>query len=222
MSTLLEVPWVAIDAESNAGRHVLAGVPGPCQARSSQGDPPRILAAYLAALGLSVGLALDTAAVAAARAIGGRSGLALPWLFGATHAAMAALGWIVGREAVAAFAAWDHWIAFALLVFIGARMIVAPPPNVETAGADDGARWEVAVLALATSIDALAAGLAIDAIGVPPALSIGLIGGVCVVVSTAAVLVGRLASGLAGKHLSRIGGVVLILVAVRVVVLHTS
>jgi manganese efflux pump family protein len=177
--------------------------------------------AYLAALGLAVGLALDTAAVAAARAVAGRSGLALPWLFGAAHALMATIGWLVGRQAVTAFAQWDHWIAFVLLVVLGGRMIVAPlrPPDDETPAES---RWELAVLAVATSIDALAAGLAIDAVGAPPAVVIALIGSVCVAVATAAVLLGRWATRLAGRRLSRIGGIVLIAVAVRIVILHTT
>lgn len=175
--------------------------------------------AYLTALGLAVGLALDTAAVAAARAVAGRSGFALPWLFGAAHALMATIGWLAGRHAVVAVAQWDHWIAFVLLVALGGRMILAPlrPPGDETPAES---RWELAVLAVATSIDALAAGLAIDTIGAPPAVVIALIGGVCVVVATAAVLLGRWATRLAGRRLSRIGGIVLIAVAIRIVILH--
>jgi putative Mn2+ efflux pump MntP len=177
--------------------------------------------AYLATLALAIGLALDTAVVAAARAAGGRSGLALPWLFGVAHAGMAAAGWMLGRQAVDALSTWDHWIAFVVLVVLGVRMVVAPLRPTAAAPPAEGP-WELVVLALATSIDALAAGLAIDVLGVAPVIAIALIGGVCVVLSTCASLLGRWAARIAGGQLSRVGGLVLIAVAIRIVVLHTS
>ncbi len=171
-----------------------------------------------AALAMAVGLALDTSAVTAARALAGRRSLALPWLFGACHAAMATLGWALGRQATAVIRDWDRWIAAGILFGLAARMFTAPPPE-EAAPADRP--WEIAVLAIATSVDALAAGLAIDALGVSPPIAIALIAGVCVALSTTATLVGAWAGRRLGRNLDRIGGVLLVLVAVRIVVAHS-
>jgi putative Mn2+ efflux pump MntP len=177
--------------------------------------------AYLAAFGLAIGLALDTAVVAAARSIAGRDGLGLPWLFGLAHGVMATIGWLLGRGASPSLSDWDHWVAFGLLIAVGTRMIVlafrpldAAPP------AERG--WELAAVVIATSLDALAAGFAIDALAIPPLVAIAMIAAVCVATSTVAVLVGRVAGRFAGRPLEAVGGIVLIAVAIRVVVLHTS
>jgi putative Mn2+ efflux pump MntP len=175
----------------------------------------------LAAIGLAVGLALDTAAVTASRAVAGRRSFALPWLFGAFHGGMAAIGWMVGRQASAIIQDWDHWIAAGLLAFIGVRMIAARPAPAAMAAREDRL-WEILVLAVATSVDAAAAGLAIDTLGVAPALAIGLIAGVCVLLSTVAIPVGAWIGRRADRPMDRIGGVILLAIAVHVVVSHTT
>jgi putative Mn2+ efflux pump MntP len=173
--------------------------------------------AYLAAAGLAVGLALDTAAVSAARAFAGRRSMSLPWLFGAFHAAMATLGWFVGHHASALLRASDHWIAAALLGYIGARMVFSPLRGGAVASTSHG---ETLLLAVATSIDAAAAGLAIDLLGVAPAVTIGLIGAICVAMSSLAMAFGRWIGARVGRDLDRAGGVLLWIVAIRTLVVH--
>src|SRR5262249_43987189 len=77
--------------------------------------------------GAAAGPAMEAAAVSAARGLGGahRRELAiLPALFGGFQSAMAALGWRAGSWAGPYIAAWDHWIAFGLLLLVGGKMVL--------------------------------------------------------------------------------------------------
>ena len=126
---------------------------------------------------------MDASAVCAARAIGARSRrelLILPPLFGAFQAGMSALGWLAGRVAGPYIAAWDHWVACVLLVLVGGHMIVEA-----WRGDDDeerpGSAMLYLALAVATSIDAAAAGITLPLVPVKPALSVAIIGAVTLV-----------------------------------------
>src|SRR5688572_5430713 len=118
---------------------------------------------------LSLGLAMDATAVAAARGLAARHirplhVLLVGLLFGGFQALMPLLGWLIGSGLGPSVEAYDHWIAFVLLGAIGAKMLAEAfrtsdePP--ESAPADNLFRLSVLLLlALATSIDALAAGV---------------------------------------------------------------
>jgi len=176
---------------------------------------------FLSALAMAIGLALDTAAVTASRAVAGRRSYTLPWLFGAFHGGMAAIGWAVGHQASQLVQAWDHWIAAGLLAVVGVRMLAAKPAANDAHAREDRA-WEILVLSVATSVDALAAGLAIDALGGSAIFAIGLIAGVCVALSTAAIPLGNWIGRRAGTPMDRIGGVILLVLAMRVIISHTT
>ena len=175
------------------------------------------------AIGLAFGLAMDATAVAAARGLGARrsrEALVLPLLFGAFQAGMAALGWLAGRWAGAYIAAWDHWVAFGLLVAIGGKMLIdarrdaagdAPEPAPATASLALG-------LALATSIDAAAAGLTLPLVPVAPWVALALIGGVTTACSALGYLAGRAAGERLGAKLGIVGGLVLIGIGVELLV----
>ena len=77
---------------------------------------------------IAVGLAMDACAVSLAagatgRARGKRAAFRLSFHFGLFQFFMPVLGWLAGRSIVGLLAHWDHWVAFALLVFVGGRMI---------------------------------------------------------------------------------------------------
>ena len=145
----------------------------------------------------------------------------LPLLFGGFQAGMAALGWLAGLWVGPYIAAWDHWVAFGLLVAIGGKMLIdawrrddakrPPPPGTMTLYLG---------LALATSIDAAAAGITLPLVPVAPWLSLLLIGAI----TAACTLIGFVAGRFAGKHLgsrlSMLGGLVLIAIAVQLLVHH--
>ncbi len=174
----------------------------------------------LSAIALAFGLAMDATAVCAARALGAnhRRELAiLPLLFGVFQAGMATVGWLGGRAVGPYIAAWDHWVAFGLLLLIGGKMIVDA-----IRGDDDepvaGTALLYLGLALATSIDAAAAGLTLHLLEVPPWLALLLIGTVTTGCSALGYAAGRAIGHKIGAKLDIVGGVVLIAIGLDMLI----
>ena len=142
---------------------------------------------------LALALSMDAMAVAAAR------GLSLPRVlpkhvllvalfFGGFQALMPLLGWWLGARIGPLVEAWDHWLAFALLGGIGGKMLwearQADTPNAPSKG--DGFDFKsLLLLAIATSIDALAAGVTLPMLDAPFAFSLATIGVTTAVLSVA-------------------------------------
>lgn len=172
---------------------------------------------------LAVALAMDATAVAAARAAGGASRRDLVILavaFGAAQGGMAALGWAGGAAAARWTAAWAHWLAAGVLAAIGVKMIA----EAMRAGEGDELRAidarVVVLLAIATSLDALAAGVTLPVLGAPPAVAVALIAGVTAALSLLGGLAGRAAGARLGRPLEVVGGVALIGIGVKILVEH--
>jgi putative Mn2+ efflux pump MntP len=174
----------------------------------------------LAALALAFGLAMDATAVCAARALGGsgrRELVVLPLLFGAFQAGMAALGWLGGRAATVYIGAYDHWVAFGLLVLIGAHMIYEAlreepePPRPASLLLYLG-------LSVATSIDAAAAGLTLPMLDVAPAVALVLIGAITAACCVAGYAAGRALGEKVGPRLGAVGGLVLIGIGIDILI----
>ncbi|HEY0476611.1 MAG TPA: manganese efflux pump MntP family protein [Kofleriaceae bacterium] len=181
------------------------------------------------AIALAFGLAMDAAAVSAARALGAqraRELVILPLLFGGFQAGMAALGWLAGRWAGTYIAAWDHWVAFGLLVAIGGKMLVDAWRSRRRGSDDDAGRAPpppatIALylgLAIATSIDAAAAGLTLPLVPVAPWIALALIGGITAACSATGYLAGRFAGRRLGAGLEILGGLVLIGIGIQILV----
>jgi putative Mn2+ efflux pump MntP len=197
------------------------------------------------AIALAFGLAMDATAVSAARGLGAhgsRDALVLPALFGGFQAGMAALGWFAGWWVGPYIAAWDHWVAFGLLVAIGGKMVVeavrgrpvpdapdAPDTDARTQPGESSARRATASpaapslaldlgLALATSIDAAAAGLTLPLVPVAPWIALLLIGAITAACSAIGVVAGRIAGKHLGAGLEILGGLVLIGIAIELLV----
>ena len=174
----------------------------------------------LSAIALGFGLAMDATAVCAARALGAqnrRELVILPLLFGAFQAGMAGLGWLGGSAVGEYIAAWDHWIAFVLLVLIGAKMVY------EAFRGDDaepapGTPLLYLGLAVATSIDAAAAGLTLHLMPTAPWLSLTLIGTITAACSAAGYAAGRAVGHKLGAKLGAIGGIVLIAIGIDILI----
>ena len=186
------------------------------------------------AIALAFGLAMDATAVSAARGLGGRRSelVVLPLLFGGFQAGMSALGWLAGRWAGEYIARWDHWVAFGLLTAIGGKMLLdAWRDGRERNGTGDAPKRGAAGhppppatvalylgLALATSIDAAAAGLTLPLVPVAPWLALTLIGTITAACSVIGYLAGRLVGERLGARLAALGGVVLIAIGVKLLV----
>ena len=180
------------------------------------------MSGWLELTALSVALALDAAAVSASLGASGASTRTLAVaaaLFGVFQAGMSALGAVGGTWLATHAAAWDHWVAFVLLAIVGGRMIVG--------GSDDNVTGEVSAwallgLAVATSIDALAAGVSVPLLDLSAGVSIAVIGAVTLAMSAVAAGLGRRAGAYLGTHVERMGGVVLILLGGKILLEHLA
>jgi putative Mn2+ efflux pump MntP len=172
-------------------------------------------------IALALGLAMDATAVAATRGLRPRRGEAwvLAVLFGGFQAGMAALGWLLGETGGPYVATWDHWIAFALLVGIGGKMLWESRHDDHDETERTGALLYLG-LALATSIDAAAAGVTLPLLGAAPWLALALIGGVTAVLTVAGYRAGNALGRRVGSRLEIVGGLVLIAIGVKVLVEH--
>lgn len=174
------------------------------------------------AIALAFGLAMDATAVSAARGLAyrAREAVVLPLLFGGFQAGMAALGWLAGRWVGPYISAWDHWVAFGLLVLIGGKMLLdAWRSRDDEAHTPAPATTMLYVgLAIATSIDAAAAGLTLPLVPVAPWIALVLIGTITAACSAAGYLAGRSAGQRFGGRLAILGGLVLIGIGVQLLV----
>jgi manganese efflux pump family protein len=179
---------------------------------------------------LSIGLAMDATAVSAARGIAARRVrpghvLLVAVLFGSFQALMPLIGYLLGRQLGPFIERFDHWVAFALLAAIGAKMLHEARSTIggDTRNRRDAFRLQVLlVLALATSIDALAAGITLPMLGAPLVLSLVTIGTTTALLSGAGLLVGRRFGASLGKRLDVVGGLVLIGLGTKILIEHLT
>jgi len=182
---------------------------------------------FLTLLAIAVGLSADCFAVALGGSIAMRSLSFIPVLrvslsFGLFQTLMPVLGWVLGRTVVDFIAAYDHWVAFALLVFVGGRMLWSSFQSEESrpAGTDISKGLLLLTLSLATSMDALAVGLSFAFLKVNIALASAIIGVVAFTITALGFLVGRKVSSLFGRWAEVIGGVILIGIGLRIILTH--
>lgn len=174
---------------------------------------------------LAVGLSMDAFAVSlckgmAVKRASLRHGLCCGLYFGAFQMLMPMLGWLAGVRFQDAIQAVDHWIAFCLLVFLGVKMA-----REGCAGQDESydasfAPKSMLPLAIATSIDALAAGVTFALLqgSILPAVS--LIGAITFLFCTAGVLLGARFGAMLGKWAQYFGAAVLILMGCKILIEH--
>lgn len=176
---------------------------------------------------LAVGVSADAFAVALGKGLQLRShvvrgALLIAGAFGLAQAVMPLIGWLLGSTFAEAIAPFDHWIAFALLGAIGAKMLwEAFRPGGDDADAASGiSTREIVLLALATSIDALAVGLSFAFLDVPLWIAVVSIGLVTFVLSFVAVLIGHRIGTRWRKPAEIIGGIVLIAIGTQILIEH--
>lgn len=179
---------------------------------------------------LALGLAMDATAAAATR------GMAVPTIrakhvllvaafFGGFQALMPLVGWVIGTRLGPFVHAWDHWIAFALLSAIGGKMLWEARGDADDGDAnerDPFAPKVMLVLAIATSIDALAVGITLPLLNAPFLLSLVTIGVTTALLSAVGLYAGRKFGALLGKRLDVFGGLVLIGLGVKILMEHLA
>jgi putative Mn2+ efflux pump MntP len=136
---------------------------------------------------------------------------------------MPILGWSAGLAIQHRIAAYDHWIAFSLLAWVGGRMIheALREKDEKDVPADPTRGMSLVMLSIATSIDALAVGFSLAMLGIDiwmPAAVIGLVAGVLTVFG---MLLGRRISGSWGPRVEVLGGLVLIAIGLKILLEHT-
>ena len=176
---------------------------------------------------IAIGLAMDCFAVSlgvgtAGTATGFRPTFRLFFHFGLFQGGMTLLGWLAGRTIVSYISSVDHWVAFALLIFVGGRMIrgALQKAGEEPAIPDPSRGFTLVMLSIATSIDALAVGLSLALLDVNVFWSALLIGGVSAVLSLVGLTLGNQLGLRFGKSMELLGGLILIGIGIRVVVTH--
>ncbi|MGC8781744.1 MAG: manganese efflux pump MntP family protein, partial [Anaerolineae bacterium] len=131
------------------------------------------------------------------------------------------LGWLVGTQIANLVAAFDHWVAFGLLAFVGVRMIRSGLDGESESHPRDPSRGRMLILlSIATSIDALAIGLSLAMLQVRIFLPVLIIGTVTGGLSLFGLLVGHRLGRAFGKRMEVIGGLLLIAIGLRVLLSH--
>ena len=179
---------------------------------------------------LGVGLAMDAFAVSickglAMRKVNKKQAFIIALFFGGFQAIMPVIGWLLCKGFQTYIEAFDHWIAFALLAFIGVKMIIEtlrekeddvvieemdPPLDMK----------EMLMLAIATSIDALAVGISLAALDRPIVEPAAIIGVVTFVISIIGVYIGNFFGNKYKKRAELTGGIILVLIGVKILCEH--
>jgi putative Mn2+ efflux pump MntP len=184
---------------------------------------------WVSLIAIAVALAMDAFAVSIVAGLTlspltGRHVFRLAFHFGLFQALMPTIGWLAGVGIHRYIAAYDHWVAFGLLGFVGGRMCreaLAPGPD-GTPHRDPTRGWELVLLSVATSIDALAVGLSLAMIGWRIAVPAVVIGVVAAGFTATGMLLGRRIGDLWGRRVEGAGGLVLIAIGIKIVVEHLS
>ena len=174
---------------------------------------------------IAVGLSMDAFAVSVCK------GLAMPKCtfkkaaivglgFGGFQALMPAIGYILGAQFQEAIASIDHWIAFVLLALIGGNMIHEALDNDEEEADASLDVKTMFLLAVATSIDALAIGITFAFLKVNIIPAVCFIGIVTFIISFAGVKIGNVFGARYKNKAEIVGGIILILLGLKILLEH--
>jgi putative Mn2+ efflux pump MntP len=147
--------------------------------------------------------------------------------FGLFQFIMPVTGWFLGMSFVTYIQAYDHWVAFGLLAFIGGKMLLEGIRHKKGGGSDAGEAnvrdlKTLLILAIATSIDALAVGLTFSMLGGGIWLEAALIGVITFVVCNCGFEFGRRVGTLLEKWAAISGGVILIGIGLKILIEHLT
>lgn len=176
---------------------------------------------------IALGLGMDAAAVSLAASAAGYAGNAravfrLSFHFGLFQGLFPILGWFLGMGLLVFIQAISHWVAFLLLMIVGGRMVKSGMDTDESAHQQDPSRgMTMVLLSVAVSIDALAVGLSFAMLGVTIWYPSIIIGVVTAGMSVLAIRIGRHLGALLGKRMEIVGGLVLIGIGIRILLVRT-
>ena len=175
---------------------------------------------------IGIGLSMDAFAVAICKGLAmpnkvdKKGALLIALYFGVFQAVMPALGWLLGSQFARHVTRLAPWIAFILLAWIGGNMVRESLSKEERKEEETGSvsHKELLVLAVATSIDALAVGVTFSMLelAVSIAVAVILIGCTTFVISLAGVYVGNVFGAKYKSKAEFVGGAILILIGVKI------
>lgn len=176
---------------------------------------------------LAIGLAMDAFAVSIALGLKvpvkdkWKTALKAGLFFGIAQGVMPLIGWILGNGFSKYIESIDHWVAFILLAIIGGKMIYEAihPDEDEESEVDTGMK-RMFILAIATSIDALAVGISFAFLNVNIINAVLIIGIITLVTSAIGVIIGKIFGDLFSGKAEIVGGVILILIGLKILVEH--
>ena len=178
---------------------------------------------------IGVGLSMDAFAVSvckglAMRKVNKKQAVVIGLYFGGFQALMPFIGWALGTQFESYITNIDHWIAFILLAFIGGKMVIeAIKPEEEEAVKEMDPpldHKEMFMLAVATSIDALAVGITFAFLQYPIVVCITIFGLTTFVLSIVGVVVGNMFGSKYQKRAEIVGGIILILIGLKILLEH--
>ena len=179
-----------------------------------------------ASLFIATSLAMDAFAVSLGigttrRAEDPRSRFRLAFHFGLFQSLMTVLGWLAGSTVARYISAFDHWVAFALLAYVGGNMLRSGLNNEpETLTPNPSRGKTLIVLCIATSLDAMAVGLGMAMIGSPIVQPAILIGVVTLGLSVVGLGIGGRMGEQFGKRMEIVGGLILIAIGLNILITH--
>jgi len=179
---------------------------------------------------MGVGLSMDAFAVAVCKGlsmseINKKQCFLIAFFFGGFQALMPFLGWILGTTVVDYIQQVDHWIVFALLLYVGGKMVVEAIKEWNTEVHPEYMDVpihlkELLFLAVATSIDAFAVGITFSFLAVNIGKAVSIIGLTTFAISGAGVFIGNFFGGMLKNKAQLAGGVILIGIGTRVLITH--
>lgn len=181
---------------------------------------------FAASFIIAVGLAMDAFAVSLGIGTTGtahqvRPVFRLSFHMGLFQGLMTLLGWLAGSTIAHLISRVDHWVALALLAFVGLRMVKSGLSSEEEARQPDPSRGStLMMLCVATSIDAMAVGLGLSMLQVDILSASLLIGVVTLGLSLFGLLVGDRLGNRFGKYMEVAGGLLLCGIGIRIVISH--
>ncbi len=176
-----------------------------------------------------IGLSMDAFAVAICKGLKMQKlnykqmGL-IALFFGGFQAIMPFIGWTLGHSFKDYIESFDHWVAFVLLAFIGGKMIYEAFKGDDDDECDSFDIKELLIMAVATSIDAMAAGVAFAIDGIETVTSILwavlVIGATTFILSASGVFIGHKFGAIYKSKAELAGGIILILIGAKILLEH--
>ena len=187
-----------------------------------------IIMSFLTILSIAVALSMDSFSISICKGLitkkfSFKTAILCGLWFGGFQALMPLIGWLLGVKFQNHIERFDHWIAFLLLSFIGAKMIYEAFHEDEDADSDTLGVSELFILAIATSIDALVIGIVFAMLEIGTAgifYNISIIGLTTFILSVFGVFVGNKFGAVYKNKAELAGGVILVLLGLKILLEH--